>query len=458
MYRKHSFKFLIIALCTLLVAPLTVVQGGVASASTQITAPRSVEFVYEIETESIKTADDTSVVVKLGDNVIYENDALKENTDTAVISMSVDSGVISAKFGKNGDYVLSVYKSDDTATVESVNVKITTDFSELDGFAYASADNFAAYKTEVANAAKNDDGVSLKVGDEYTIPSLKDIIDLSCFGYESAAISKTVYYASSGSSYYSSTTTNKISINTVGEYKFYATFKTDILMNGNSDSQIVLDASHLVEKNDGFYAAKTQEGTKLYAVKQSSGDYKYYSDEDCEVEVTDASTVTTTELVIPIFSFTITSTAPTVKSDSTYQENGYIDYKYSDISFTAKGNDVTTQYTLMYSVDGETNWAEAEEELGSDLSFTPEKKGYYRVDAKVVDCEGNSSEASTAKITVKDKYVTVKYKTSFTDWLSVNTVPFIFLCISAACLVGIILIIFIKPGEKKTVKVDEEDR
>ena len=79
--------------------------------------------------------------------------------------------------------------------------------------------------------------------------------------------------------------------------------------------------------------------------------------------------------------------------------------------------------------------------------------------ATVLDCEGKSDEAETAIIKVADKYVTVEFETSFSDWLSVNTVPFIFLCISALCLIGIILILFIKPKEKvEEEKATEEDR
>ena len=207
---------------------------------------------------------------------------------------------------------------------------------------------------------------------------------------------------------------------------------------------------------------KNNSGERVYAVKQADGEYKYYPNDeikDDEVIDTTANPITSNELVIPIFSFEIESTEPSIKSNSTYQENGYVDYEYDDISFTAKGNDITTTYVLKYSSDDGKTWVDAEEELSSSLSFTPKKLGLYKVVATVLDCEGKSDEAETAIIKVADKYVTVEFETSFSDWLSVNTVPFIFLCISALCLIGIILILFIKPKEKvEEEKATEEDR
>ena len=136
----------------------------------------------------------------------------------------------------------------------------------------------------------------------------------------------------------------------------------------------------------------------------------------------------------------------------------YIDYEYTGVSFTAKGNDIVTTYTLEYSTDGtDGSWVKAEETLSSNLTFTPSKAGFYRVTAKVIDCEGNVATASTANIEVADKFVTVEFKTSFSDWLSVNTVPFIFLCISAASLIGLILVIVIKPNDKVVVNAEESD-
>lgn len=466
MTRKNALRFLIIPLLAVLVLPFTAISGGVAKASTSITVPRSVEFCYEVQTQSILNADSNDVTIEVDDVVVYTNgakaDVTEGNVKDALASISYKDGVIVAKLVKTGAYTIEVFKTSDTANVESVEVTVTTDASTLAPIKYLTANGFDDYKGEILKNAKTDESNSLKVGDEFQVPSLKDIVEISTLAYDSSAVQKTVHYASNGSTYYATTTSDKFTISSVGTYKFYVTFKTDALILDNEDSILELSEKYLVEKQDGFYMPKNNLGERVYAVKQADGEYKYYPNDeikDDEVIDTTANPITSNELVIPIFSFEIESTEPSITSNSTYQENGYVDYEYDDISFTAKGNDITTTYVLKYSSDDGATWVDAEEELSSSLSFTPKKLGLYKVVATVLDCEGKSDEAETAIIKVADKYVTVEFETSFSDWLSVNTVPFIFLCISALCLIGIILILFIKPKEKvKEEKATEEDR
>ena len=372
--------------------------------------------------------------------------------------MSYSSGKLTSAFGANGDYVveLSTIKESTTET-ETFNLKVTTNKNELPALSYKTdATSLDAYKNEVTKAAKNDAGESLKIGDTFTVPSFENVLNLGNYNYDS--FNKTIYYASSGSTYYTSATAS-FDISVVGVYKFYGVFSTDNLIEGDVDSGLSIEVAYLVEKEDGFYKVLSS-GNQVYAYKQADGSYKYYTDKDGENEITDETVISafTTELTIPSFTFTISGSIPTVKSKSTYQEKGYIDYEYSGVSFTAKGNDIITTYTLEYSSNGTDGWAEAEETLSANLAFTPSKKGFYRVTAKVIDCEGNVATASTANIEVADKFVTVEFKTSFSDWLSVNTVPFIFLCISAASLIGLILVIVIKPKDKEVVKAEESDK
>ena len=466
MFRKNALKFLILSLCVALVLPFVAVSGSVAKAVTNVIAPRSVDFVYKVENETIKSAEASKVTVKVDGVEVYKEGALVAD-DTSVttddvkkniITMSYSSGKLTSAFGANGDYVVELSTTGESTTVtETFNLKVTTNKNELPSLTYKTdATSLDAYEKEVEKAAKNDAGESLKIGDTFTVPSFENVLNLGNYNYDS--FNKTIYYASSGSTYYSSATAS-FDISVVGVYKFYAVFSTDNLIEGDVDSGLSIEVAYLVEKEDGFYKVLSS-GNQVYAYKQADGSYKYYTDKDGENEITDETVISafTTELTIPTFTFTISGSIPTVKSKSTYQEKGYIDYEYSGVSFTAKGNDIITTYTLEYSSNGTDGWAEAEETLSANLAFTPSKKGFYRVTAKVIDCEGNVATASTANIEVADKFVTVEFKTSFSDWLSVNTVPFIFLCISAASLIGLILVIVIKPKDKEVVKAEESDK
>ena len=467
MFRKNALKFLILSLCVALVLPFVAVSGSVAKAVTNVIAPRSVDFVYKVENETIKSAEASKVTVKVGGVEVYKEGALVAD-DTSVttddvkkniITMSYSSGKLTSAFGANGDYVVELSTTGESTTVtETFNLKVTTNKNELPALSYKTdATSLDAYKNEVTKAAKNDAGESLKIGDTFTVPSFENVLNLGNYNYDS--FNKTIYYASSGSTYYTSATAS-FDISVVGVYKFYGVFSTDNLIEGDVDSGLSIEVAYLVEKEDGFYKVLSS-GNQVYAYKQADGSYKYFSDKEGENEITNQTVISAfkTELIVPTFTFTISGSIPTVKSKSTYQENGYIDYEYTGVSFTAKGNDIVTTYTLEYSTDGtDGSWVKAEETLSSNLTFTPSKAGFYRVTAKVIDCEGNVATASTANIDVKKGIKTVEFKTSFSDWLSVNTVPFIFLCISAASLIGLILVIVIKPKDKEVVKAEESDK
>ena len=70
MFRKNALKFLILSLCVALVLPFVAVSGSVAKAVTNVIAPRSVDFVYKVENETIKSAEASKVTVKVGEKEI----------------------------------------------------------------------------------------------------------------------------------------------------------------------------------------------------------------------------------------------------------------------------------------------------------------------------------------------------------------------------------------------------
>ena len=85
----------------------------------------------------------------------------------------------------------------------------------------------------------------------------------------------------------------------------------------------------------------------------------------------------------------------------------------------------------------------------STLNFTTTKKGFYYVVVTVADKYGEAS-AVTYAIEVASEFTEVKYDTQF---LKHNWVSIMFLGIALLSLIGIILLIFVKPKEEKEEEV-----
>ena len=220
--------------------------------------------------------------------------------------------------------------------------------------------------------------------------------------------------------------------------------------------------SKLKEYDDGFYSVKRASDDKPLFV---SGE-KYFLDEDLKEEYipdNEDTDIEKVELVVPIFEFTIGNAGPNLKVTATYQENGYIGLEYKLDSVKVSGNEVSTTYTLKYrtltsSASDANAWVDATEEFDEDTkTFTPSKEGYYKLVVTAIDNDGIDKTVETKEVKVSQKYQPVEYQTGFSDWISVNYVPFIFLCISGVCLIAIILLLVIKPKQKtEEVKVEED--
>ena len=471
MFRKNALKIFIFSLCALLIAPIFSFKNIVANASeADVIAPRSVDFVYDIKNEAFNEVDASEITVKVSGVEVYKNgamvtlddaDAMKGVVATLTYAKgSTDvSSEIKSKFTKVGEYTVTVST---TGLEESFTLKISNNASDFEGkLSYKTNDSTALTKyadsvTEKANG--------LKVGSNYTAPSFEPILNFANLDY--SALTKTIYYAVSGATSYS-TTTSSFDITTAGTYRFYATFSTDELFIGNEESALSISTKNLLEKLDGFYKVTLVSSGKQVYVSNHGGNLEYFEDEELEneLEVTEADL--NYERIIPIFTFEITETEPYVSANSSYQENGYIDYEYKNVSFDIKGSDLTVEYVLEYcenekDINVESAWQVYNEvELSSSLTFTPNKKGYYRVKAIVYSNDSTPKTATTKAIKVSEKFTTVEFKASFEDWLSVNTAPFIFLCISAAALIGLIIVLFIPVKDKKeekVVKAEESDK
>ena len=456
MTKRRITNLMIVLVCAIFILPLTLNLFS-AKASTNVVAYYGVDFT--IQTSGDVKAAGSNVKIDVVEDVanaevvtVYENGSIKSTEATAkgIVFSSYSNGKATLRIAKPAEYTITVTMTSDATKFETFNVKVLDNIESGDFIApaYKKGYDYTDYqaKVDAATFVANDDPtaekVSLYVGDTYKVPSVEELIESNTFAY--SLFRRTVYYAAPGSSTYSSTSASgssdlSFNISKVGGYRFYVVLSL-AQVDGKSFS---ITTQNTLEREDGFYLAKksvANGGARLF-IKGTGDDAKYYEDEEFETEYAGA---TEFELVVPVFEFTILNAGPKVTIKTSYQEKGYIGLQYTVKSISVTGTDLDTTYALMYKETESADWAEATESYDSATGkFTPEKQGYYKVVVETVDADGKSAKGETAVITVTEKLQKVEYETSFKNWLSVNKTPFIFLCISAGCLVFILALIFI---------------
>lgn len=471
MAKKFISKLVVLLLCAVLALPVSLTYSN-ASADTAINAYPGVEFSFTVSDEVREANQKVVITVNDGasDVEVFNNGATKKDANNVIILSSYTEGKVSARITKAGSYtfkVKTIVEAGETAKEFIKAVTVHSDVNSLQAPKYkyvSGSDSDLAklneYKTQAQDASYVDATATVKesifVDDTYTVPSVENLLDLGSFSY--TQYRRTVNYSVPGSSSYNSTSASGTSnlsftITKVGTYRFYVLLSIDEI-DGRSFNIAV---SKLKEYHDGFYTIKrASDNEPLYA----SGT-KYFTDEDLKNEYVpdnEETDIVKCDLIVPIFEFTIVNAGPNVKITSSYQENGYIGLEYEINSVKVSGNEVSTSYALKYKETATSDWVDATEEFDeSEKTFTPSKQGYYKLIVTAIDNDGKTKTAETKEIKVTQKYETVDYKTGFNDWISVNYVPFIFLCVSGLCLIAIILLLVIKPKDKaKTEKVEED--
>lgn len=274
-----------------------------------------------------------------------------------------------------------------------------------------------------------EDAVYVSLGsDKYLeLPSMADIVSDDTTPYSS--LKYTLYYRTPTTS--SSSTSNfKIPLTDAGEYSFFVIFED---ANGNGMS-----------KKD-FYTENSTDSNDISFNYDKYGSY--------------------------VFSFEIKDNAPIEVDKAASQGEGYIGVRYNASKFSVTASSYNEKYVLKYSAvkdAAEEDWLiipKASEitdteynENGFDydaikaidyngsMAFTPDRTGYYKITCTVEsDVSGRFDEATTDIIEVNGKPKTVKPDTK---WLQNNVWSVVFLSVGTLCLIGIIVLLFIKPKDE----------
>ncbi len=266
--------------------------------------------------------------------------------------------------------------------------------------------------------------VAIGSGQYLELPSLQSLVADDWTNYEN--MSYTVYYKTPTTS--STTTSNKIPLESAGDYLFYVLFKDK---NGNE------------MKTEDFIKTDADDADKV-EINNDAGKYGKY-----------------------VFTFSILDNSP-FQIKSVTQAKGYIGVSYSAADFSITATSYTSQYKLYYSeTDTETSvWKEIPKAssvkegdtidgftydevqkiaYNGTLNFTPQKAGYYKLECVITSRNSEKTETAQSTVTVTEKPTVVKPDS---NWLQNNVWSVVFLSVGTVCLIAIIVLLCIKPKDK----------
>lgn len=283
-----------------------------------------------------------------------------------------------------------------------------------------------AFKSALNKEITND-GACVALGTKITLPSFEDLVSDNYTAYGSLAYD--LYYATPTSSTFNKTTSSlELTLNDAGDYKFFVAFKDS---NGNA-----------MEKEDFIVEGKDGE------IDQVKDDMK--------------------DLV---FSFHIQDDAPIEVVAASVQGKGYKGTSYTASKFKVDASGCNVTYKLYYNssleADEDSEWIEipkassiTDEDYSKDgydyddvkaiayngeLTFTPDKIGSYMIECTATSKVTARENTATTIIRIEKEPSVVKVDNK---WLENNVWSVVFLSIGTLCLIGIIVLLCIKPKEE----------
>ena len=346
------------------------------------------------------------------DDNVYFTETSANATDLKTVEIKKGSDVVCSY-----DFYVVEYSADDTAPKYNGNVD--------------ARDSFAAYvKGLVADAKANEKT-------EITIEKSK-IASLVEDDYSSFALMTTSVTCWSNNSSDTSSSL-KISLTDSGDFR-YIILVTDFSGNAMEKEQFFYqDAEDTNKELKGVYGQDAPAGIGNYIFG-----FTYKDESKLTITVGNAGT-------------------------------GYKGVSYSCSAFTIDGKDYTANYKLYYSATQLTADAEGWTEItpaskatdeskdygdftydeiqkinyDGTLGFTPDRVGFYKFECKANSTDFIKSEEESVVFEVKEQVKTVK---PASQWLKNNVVSVVFLSIGTLSLIGIIVLLFIKPKDEDAVE------
>ncbi|MDY6367522.1 MAG: hypothetical protein SPL13_03280 [Clostridia bacterium] len=394
---------------------------------------------FVVKANSVVTLSDSLTNIKSGDNVVllgYKynisfNKYLLTGADNTAYSLKGGDATVLADstyvaFNEVGNKTVDIMKGDEV--VETVSFKVVDRENDEDAPVYNTSDaialeSFKAYFNKlVADAIENGEtSITIEKSKLYNLVS-DEYSSLDTMTYV------VKYWADDSNS---SSSSGRIDIAQAGHYRFIILF-TD--QSGNA----------MVEEQF-FYKSASDSTLELY------GEYKDY-----------------------IFEFDVEFDGKLSISVGT-AGTGYKGVRYSSSAFTIEGKDYTSEYKLYYSAtqiaEGDEGWKEivaASDATDQDktygafsydeiksinydgtLAFTPDRVGYYKLECSVNSTLTANGDSKSVTFEVKEQTKTV---TPDDHWLENNVWSVVFLSVGTLSLIGIIVLLFIKPKDDDSIE------
>ena len=353
------------------------------------------------------------------------SDIILESNTTSPNEIQFMKAGSSAKFGIGGKVSGTEY------VYEEFEVENVLPFDYLDDEAPKYVDDEIAYKSfenafkKAALIETDEKTTSIGIGTEYEIPSMKDLVFDNVTPYEDLTTS--VSYATRTTR--TSANSMQFKVSDIGEYEF-------LVMFGDGKNTMKAKEFYTVDEDD--------ENTVTY------GAYEKY-----------------------IFRFEIVDNADIVVKAPALQGAGYLGVKYTASKFTVEADGKTLKYELFYNPNKDVKDAEAEGwvaipqassvtdtnynkdgftydeikkiDFNGKLTFTPTRIGSYMVKCTASSTTSPRSAYDNTFISVNSKPSVVEVPS---DWLENNVWSVVFLGVGSLCLIGIIVLLCIKPKEQ----------
>ncbi len=280
------------------------------------------------------------------------------------------------------------------------------------------------YVADDKGTDSKEDDIYVALGTSIEIPSLEDLVSDNYTAYKN--LKTEIHYATPSSLNFSTKSEMKLTLNEAGVYTFYVLFK---------------DAEGNITDEEGF-------------VKEVDG----------QLQVQNSKYV---------FSFYVEDNAPIVITPAAQQGKGYKGASYTASRFIVDASGCNITYKLYYNADinatkTSSGWVEipasskvTDTEYDKDgytyddvkaigyngvLSFTPDKVGAYMIECTAISkTTARENSANSEIIKIVDEPVVV---TPPSEWLQNNVWSVVFLSVGTLCLIGIIVLLCIKPKEE----------
>ena len=399
------------------------------------------------------------------DTLLFPEDFADEDTPQVSIAYRVSDGDNSANYLIDWSAQVNANGYIDVLDANDVDDNPTTTFITYEnGVLTENTDAIDEYTQAVKKASYKDGDEangSIQVGEGayYYIPAFKEYVQDNSCGYTDMEF--TVYYRTDSSS----------TVNTVSGS--YDELRIELTAEGRYQFRIVPTNS----------AGNDMVGVFAYGPNDSN--YK-------EGDITSSNVFEAKNLVT--FEFSVQYTGPSIEQPEDDGDVGYVDVTYSveDFEIIGISDSYSTHYALFYFEQTDNSKVYTAQEIraaeqadgtntlgtwrrineydsslddddpenhndyswnpDSSLSFVPQEQGFYKVQLIVTsDNLGRQTEAKYIEVAANADVIPGE-----TYWLENNVLSLVFLGVGILCLIGIVVILLIKPKNKAAAGAESE--